>query len=125
MKIKKLVANNVHGFLNFNISFNNQLTFLIGINGSGKTTALKLMLGFWGPSFDYINQVLFSDLKILCKSLENNNEIEISAERIGDNSIKINLSQSEEDDITDSMSILSNYSGILLDNLNLQEKADD
>lgn len=32
------------------------------------------------------------------------------------------VAELEEDDITDSMSILSNYSGILLDNLNLQEK---
>lgn len=35
------------------------------------------------------------------------------------------VAELEEDDITDSMSILSNYSGILLDNLNLQEKVDD
>lgn len=32
------------------------------------------------------------------------------------------IAELEEDDITDSMSILSNYSGILLDNLNLQKK---
>lgn len=32
------------------------------------------------------------------------------------------IAELEDDDITDSMSILSNYSGILLDNLNLQEK---
>jgi len=32
------------------------------------------------------------------------------------------VAELEEDDITDSMSILSNYSGILLDNLNLQKK---
>jgi hypothetical protein len=35
------------------------------------------------------------------------------------------IAELEEDDITDSMSILSNYSGILLDNLNLQEKVSD
>jgi len=35
------------------------------------------------------------------------------------------VAELEEDDITDSMSILSNYSGILLDNLNLQEKVED
>jgi len=32
------------------------------------------------------------------------------------------IAELEDDDITDSMSILSNYSGILLDNLNLQKK---
>lgn len=32
------------------------------------------------------------------------------------------VAELEEDDITDSMSILSNYSGILLDNLNLEKK---
>ena len=35
------------------------------------------------------------------------------------------IAELEEDDITDSMSILSNYSGILLDNLDLQEKVGD
>ena len=35
------------------------------------------------------------------------------------------VAELEEDDITDSMSILSNYSGILLDNLNLQKKVSD
>lgn len=43
MKIKKFVAEKVYGYLDFNIEFNDDVNFLVGGNGSGKTTALKLM----------------------------------------------------------------------------------
>lgn len=109
MKVKKLVANGVHGFLNFNIDFNDQLTFLIGINGSGKTTALKLMLGFLGPSFDYINQVIFSDLTLTCTSADNKFEIAITAKRNENNTISVSLSQSNENPINDDFEIIPNY----------------
>ena len=40
MKLKTFKAKNVFGYLDFNINFNEDLTLLYGINGSGKTTAL-------------------------------------------------------------------------------------
>lgn len=43
MKINKFYARGVHGHYNFNLNFNGDITFLVGINGSGKTTALRLM----------------------------------------------------------------------------------
>tara|TARA_R110001583_G_scaffold71050_5_gene200535 strand:- start:43057 stop:44436 length:1380 start_codon:yes stop_codon:yes gene_type:complete len=43
MKIVSFNARGVFGHLNFSIKFNDDLTFLIGPNGSGKTTAISLI----------------------------------------------------------------------------------
>lgn len=43
MIIKRFSARKVHEYYDFNFSFNEDVSFLVGINGSGKTTALKLM----------------------------------------------------------------------------------
>ena len=45
MKITKLHAENVHGYLPIDVSFYDDLTFLTGLNGSGKTSALCLLMG--------------------------------------------------------------------------------
>lgn len=43
MKLNKFSAKNVHGYYNFNFQFNEDLNFLVGINGAGKTSSLRLM----------------------------------------------------------------------------------
>lgn len=43
MKLNRFIATNVHGNYNFDFKFNDDLNFLIGINGSGKTSSLRLM----------------------------------------------------------------------------------
>lgn len=50
MKIKSLKMTGVFGYLNLNIRFNRDLTFMVGINGSGKTTALRLIEALLTPS---------------------------------------------------------------------------
>ena len=66
MVIKNFLATNVHGYLNYNINFNERLTFLIGINGTGKTSVLKLILGLISPSFNYLNSIEFESAEIEC-----------------------------------------------------------
>ncbi len=44
MKITKLTAEKVHGYLPLDIEFFDELTFLTGLNGSGKTSALRLLM---------------------------------------------------------------------------------
>ena len=57
MKLLKFQANGVHKYLNYDFPLNERITFLIGINGSGKTSALKLILGLVSPSYNYLNSI--------------------------------------------------------------------
>ncbi|UNK62355.1 AAA family ATPase [Buttiauxella ferragutiae] len=43
MKIDNFRAESVYGYLNFNIDFNDDLSFLVGSNGTGKSTVIKLI----------------------------------------------------------------------------------
>ena len=48
---KHFSAVGVFGYLDFDIKFNTDISFLVGGNGSGKTTALKLINALSNPSF--------------------------------------------------------------------------
>ena len=43
MKIEKLDIKNLHNHYNYHVEFNNDLTFLYGSNGCGKTTILNII----------------------------------------------------------------------------------
>lgn len=90
MKIKKFIANNVHGYLNYNIDFNERLTYLIGINGTGKTSVLKLILGLISPSFNYLNNIDFDSIELECYD-ENGEEFKIFSQPEENNKISILL----------------------------------
>lgn len=90
MKVQKLTATEVNGILNFNIHFNADLSFLIGINGSGKTTALKLLLGLITPSYKFLSTIGFKRASLQCLSDEGEN-IQILAERKDEDSIELEL----------------------------------
>ena len=79
MKINSFKAEKVHGYLRYDIEFFNELTFLIGINGSGKTSALKLILGLISPSYQYLNQIDYSFAELVCSSRDNERDIIITA----------------------------------------------
>ncbi|MBK7669267.1 MAG: AAA family ATPase [Sphingobacteriaceae bacterium] len=81
MKINSFKAENVHGYLKYDIEFFPELTFLIGINGSGKTSALKLILGLISPAYHYLNQIDFTYAELICSTLENENDIVIRAKK--------------------------------------------
>ena len=80
MIVKSFRAENVFDYLNFNITFNKDISFLVGGNGSGKTTALKLMNALVAPNFRDLLQIPFKKISLV---VENNKELtEISAELI-------------------------------------------
>ncbi|MBL0882621.1 MAG: AAA family ATPase [Chitinophagaceae bacterium] len=92
MKINSFKADKVHDYLRFDIEFFPDLTFLIGINGSGKTSALKLILGLISPSYQYLNQVSYEFCEVVCSTYENEKNIIIRAEQSNkDNSFSISL----------------------------------
>lgn len=81
MKINSFKAKGVHDYLDFEINFFSELTFLIGINGSGKTSALKLILGLLSPSYNYLSQIDYEYCEIVCSSDHNERDIIIRAEQ--------------------------------------------
>src|ERR1017187_10155990 len=60
MKVTRLEAAKVHGFLPIRIEFFPDLTFLTGLNGSGKTTALRLLMGLLAPNLDELIDISFT-----------------------------------------------------------------
>lgn len=89
MKINRFTAENVNGYLNFDIKFNESLTFLIGINGSGKTTALKLILGLLSPSWINLTQIKYSFAQVECQIEKCN--ITIRSEYIDEIKIRLTI----------------------------------
>ncbi|MEN6321632.1 MAG: AAA family ATPase [Syntrophaceae bacterium] len=64
MKIKKFEAKKVHGYLNFKIRFYDDLTFLTGINGSGKTTVVRGVSALISPSLDILAQTIYDEMSV-------------------------------------------------------------
>lgn len=81
MKLKQFIGSEIRGYMNFDISFNESLTFLIGINGSGKTTILKLLSGLLYPSYIDLAQIEFSSIQLICEQIATNDTIRISCEK--------------------------------------------
>ena len=59
LRIIRLQAERVHGYIPLDIQFDEQLTFLTGSNGSGKTTALRLISAILQPNLDMLDSIEF------------------------------------------------------------------
>jgi len=59
MRLRRFNALKVHGHLNFNIEFRPDLTFLVGLNGSGKTTAINLIIALLTPTIPSLIETAF------------------------------------------------------------------
>lgn len=105
MRLEHFIANDVRGYLHFDIEFKDSLTFLIGINGAGKTTALKLLLGLLTPSYRDLNQIEFSTAELVCVVDTDNKKLIISAEK-KDNVLTLSLSKTNEGITTNHIELL-------------------
>lgn len=64
MKIKRFTASNVHGYLNLDVAFFPDLTFLTGINGSGKTTVVNGISALISPSLQMLANTSYVEMKV-------------------------------------------------------------
>lgn len=81
MKICKFKGECIRGYMDFDISFNDDLTFLIGINGSGKTTVLRLISALITPSYFDLVQIEFKHAEIHIKNVSDNSTSIISCDK--------------------------------------------
>ena len=81
MKLKQFIGKNIRGYLNFNIEFNDSITFLIGINGTGKTTILKLLSGLLYPSYIELVQIEFSYIELFFEDKNSFDKCKISCKK--------------------------------------------
>lgn len=91
MKINSFAAEGVHGYLKFDINFYPDLTFLIGINGSGKTSALKLILGLTTPIYQYLTQISYTYCEVTCSSTDSERDIQITSKQNLDSTFTLTL----------------------------------
>lgn len=79
MKISKFTATDVHGYLPIAIDFFDDLNFITGLNGSGKTTALRLLMALVTPNITELASTVFSNATVIIT--DNDKTIEISADK--------------------------------------------
>ncbi len=64
MKIRRFIGTSVNGYLNFDIEFLDRVTFVTGINGSGKTSALNSIAALLLPKLDYLAGNYFEEIAL-------------------------------------------------------------
>ena len=92
MRLKSFSGKNINGFINYNIKFDKNLTYLIGLNGCGKTTALKLISGLLTPNYIYLVQIPYDKIDLVLQD-EKEKIIHISSSKKKE---KIQLSIDDE-----------------------------
>jgi len=101
MIIKNFHAQRVYGYLDFEMEFNSDISFITGGNGSGKTTALKLINALLVPNFGELLFIPFGKIKLTV--LDKHETITIEARSI-ENNISLTISNVESSLILESYS---------------------
>ncbi|MFC1672656.1 AAA family ATPase [Pseudomonadota bacterium] len=79
MKIISFNATQVHGYLDLEATFLKDLTFLTGINGSGKTTVIQCITALISPDISSLISIIFEKMDV---ALEHDGQlVTISAQR--------------------------------------------
>lgn len=71
MKLVRFEASSVHGYLDFNVEFRPDVNFFAGLNGSGKTTALKMIMAMLTPSLESLRDLEFTNSKLAIEDKNN------------------------------------------------------
>ncbi|MEX0999613.1 MAG: AAA family ATPase [Thermodesulfobacteriota bacterium] len=104
MKIIQFKGKDLHGYLDLSVDFNTDLTFITGINGSGKTSVVKGISSLISPSLVALAHTDYSKMELLIEendrkttiwSEKSDGQIRIGSSVIGD-TLKINLFPEDE-----------------------------
>lgn len=79
MKVSRLHAEKVHGYLPLEVEFLEDLTFLTGLNGSGKTSALRLLMALLTPNIDELGSISFATAAVTIR--DGDDEIVVEAKK--------------------------------------------
>lgn len=64
MRIRKVSIREMYGYMSMDVEFNEEITLLIGINGSGKTTVLNVIDWLLKPNFGRLATSIYKRLSI-------------------------------------------------------------
>lgn len=74
MKLENLFIEKLHGIYNYDVDFNEDITFLYGSNGCGKTTILNIVTSIVTGK---IYELFFYDFKIIKLKYSNNDNVDV------------------------------------------------
>ena len=94
MKITRLQAQKVHGYLPINVEFFEDLTFLTGLNGSGKTSALRLLMALLTPNLDELGSIAFESATVTVH--DSTNDVVVHAVKTID-AVTLSISSQKQD----------------------------
>lgn len=129
MQIEKLVITNLHGYINKEIDFNDDLTLLVGINGSGKTSILNVINWVISPSLPNLCVTEFEKIvlnftfkktayEVTCEHHKTTFSYEIKTNKIQYHPLTIRIHQSPSTIKNDTIlrdSLIQNYTGLAPD----------
>lgn len=64
MYLNKFNAKNIYGLFNFDLKLNKKLNIIIGSNGTGKTTVLKIILSIFNLDYVFLSKLKFDEIYI-------------------------------------------------------------
>lgn len=79
MKIVSFKSQDLHGYLSFSLRLRPDLTILTGINGSGKTSAVRAITSLLTPSFQALANMAYTSLSVTVEI--DGKEISITSQR--------------------------------------------
>ena len=114
MKINRFIGKGVRGYMDFDIKFHKGLNFLIGINGTGKTTVIRLLKGLLQTAPESLINIGFDEISV---EFDNNGDLIKYDSHIADYNLTIKKFKNDTD-TNDSLQIdldedEKNYSGLL------------
>lgn len=81
MRITRLIIKNLHKNFNYDIRFNNDITIIYGLNGTGKTTILNIISAIITGQVEQLFFYDFDEIKLSYFNVKSQNEETISIKR--------------------------------------------